>query len=476
MDSIPWTSLWLSTGIALAVLTAGHALLNRPDPRTAWGWIAVCWLFPFAGPVLYYLFGINRLQTRARRLGRRLQHPGQSVEPPPHGNCVSRIDPALHQIVRTADTLTGQPLLGGNQIEPLEDGEQAYPRMLEAIAQATHSVWLATYIFDDDPLGRQFVDALAQATQRGVEVRVLVDGFGAHYSRRRISRLLERRGVPCALFNPLRLIPPSLHLNLRNHRKLLLVDGRIGFTGGMNLSARHLVHSTTVRHRVRDLHFVVHGPVLAQLATLFSEDWYSAVGALLPPPPVPLDATPAGTAICRAIADGPNETRDHIGLVLQAAISAARRKVRIMTPYFLPPANLLAELQSAALRGVEVSIVIPARNNLPFVAWAMRHTLPQLLQFGLQVHEQPGLFCHSKLFSIDGEYAQIGSANLDARSLKLNFELAVEIHDAASVARIDAYFERALGGARAVTLAQLRGLSLPKRVRNAVCWLFSPYL
>ncbi|WP_202922377.1 cardiolipin synthase [Sinimarinibacterium sp. NLF-5-8] len=474
-------TLWMAIGIA----TAAHALLTRRDPRAAWGWIAVCWLFPFAGPLLYFLFGIDRIRTRARRMG--LKTVGSpSPAPIEHPFDVRRFADGgshaiplwLEQVVRTADTLSKLPLLGGNQVRALFDGEQAYPAMLAAIHAAREWIILDTYIFDNDFVGRAFVTALGDARQRGVDVRVMLDGVGRHYSLFPITRRLRKRGIDVAIFNPLRLLPPALHINLRNHRKLLIVDGRIGFTGGMNIGARHLTQNPQVRAPASDVHFELRGTILEQLAAAFAEDWRACCPRPWQPPV--LAATPPGEApmgaVCRALIGGPNQDHDRIARVLQAAISAASREVMVMTPYFLPPAEMLAELQAAALRGVRVDIILPARNNLPFVHWASRHALEDLLHYGVHIHEQPPPFSHSKLLVVDGVYCQIGSTNLDPRSLKLNFELNVEVYDRALAQTLAAHFNQVLSRAREISIAELQTRSLPTRLRDALFWLFSPYL
>jgi cardiolipin synthase len=476
----------------VAIGAAGHALLSRRDPRTAWGWIAVCWLFPLAGPALYAVFGINRIQSRAERIGMAPRSVRQSRTDDGTGGAVramheldarhhARRIPAvlpltLHQVARTADTLTGLPLLGGQRIEALHNGAAAYPRMLAAIDAARHSIELSSYIFNVDAAGRRFIDALARAQARGVAIRVLIDGVGERYSWSRVTSALRQLGIPCAVFNPLRLLPPSLHLNLRNHRKLLIVDALVAYTGGMNISRYHEAAAGDA-HAVSDIHFELHGPVISQLIQVFDEDWAlygetQTTAAMA----VAQASEQIDGANCRVIVDGPNEDHDHISLILQAATSAAHHEVLIMTPYFLPPAPLAAELQTAALRGVTVRIVVPQKNNLPFVHWATRNSLEELLRLGVEVYEQPPPFCHSKLFVVDGLYSQIGSANLDARSLKLNFELAVEIYDEPFAQTLSAHIHEVIGRSRQVTLDDILNRSLPVRLRDALCWLFSPYL
>jgi cardiolipin synthase len=456
--------LYLS-GAAAAAL---HALLTKPDPRSAISWIALCWLFPLGGPILYWLFGINRVVRPGRPRG-------GSVQAARASDASFEAMSAYSGLARVGDTLTGLPLLAGNSIEPLHNGEVAFPRMLRAIAEARHSVYLATYIFQTDSVGRGFVDALHSAAARGVRVQVLVDGIGEWYDWPHVVPLLRRAGVDTARFLPPRLFPPNLSLNCRNHRKLLLVDGEVGFMGGMNLGGRETGGSTG--RRMSDMHFCLRGPVLAQLTEVFAADWQFARKEQTAPAAAEPGAPPTrGTAVCRVITGGPDESPDKLLLILLSAIGAARRRILIMTPYFIPPGELVAALQAAALRGVEVSLVLPRHSNLRYIDWATRHWLPALVSRGVCVHLQEPPFSHAKLFLIDADYAHIGSVNLDTRSLRLNFEIALEVFDEALCAQMGAAITAIRDRARGLTTADLEKISLLARVRDSLCWLISPYL
>jgi cardiolipin synthase len=463
---------------ALILATGGHALLNKRDPRAAWGWIAVCFLFPVVGAVLYLLFGINRVETRAQRLGikssRDIAASCSANEHMTDRGVQSQLPANLRALAQTAAGLTGLPLLPGNTVEVLHNGEAAYPRMLAAIDAASESIALATYIFDTDELGCRFIDSLSRAVKRGVRVRCLLDGLGEYYSWTHASTLLKRAGVPVARFNPPQLLPPSIHINLRNHRKLLMVDGRVAFTGGMNISQRHMAADGGNPHRVSDLHFELRGVVIGQLQRAFAEDWRYAAAESWPCPP--LNTTEDGTSICRAITDGPNEDLDHLLLVLLAAISAAQRRVAIMTPYFLPSTDLVTALQAAALRGVDTSIILPGKSDNRPVHWASQHVFVPLLERGVRIYRQPPPFAHTKLFLIDDCYTQIGSANIDPRSLRLNFELTVETYDSAFNSKLSEHFAQLRATSREILYETAAARSVALRLRDALCWLFSPYL
>jgi len=468
-------------GIAAAAISSVHALLSKRDPKASIGWIAVCILIPFGGPFLYYLFGINRVRTRAEKLRNRADalstgarvSAGGPVLDSAAGTDAKRA--TRHpEIIHVSDVITNRGLVGGNRIEVLRSGEEAYPAMLDAIEDARRSLFLATYIFECNGTGQAFIDALGRAVQRGVDVRVIIDGLSDMSRLRCAGRRLKKQGVPFARFLPPRLIPPFAPINLRNHRKILVSDGKIAFTGGINIGDRYLARRHENPNRVVDTHFRLMGPVVRQIEESFIDDWEFITGVADLPEPV--EPAREGSALCRVITEGPNEDMDKLLMILMAAVSAARTSVVIMTPYFIPPRGLLAVLQAAALRGLRVSIILPAQNDSRVVHWATRNLLWELLERGVNVYYQPPPFVHTKLVIIDESYVHIGSANIDPRSLRLNFELAVEVFDESLAGALTEDVEEVIAGSRAVTLEDVDNRSFPVRLRDSLAWLLSPYL
>lgn len=456
-----------------------HALLHKRDPRGALGWIAVSLTFPYFGPLLYYVFGINRVRIRAQQLDQHGPHGlgararGVDSGAVRHGEAVP---PNFSGLVTAADQLTGAPLVAGNAVQVLRNGEQAYPAMLDAIAGAEKFIYLSTYIFETNKAGKKFMRALGDAAKRGVDVRVLLDGFGEYYAwpRRRVGGRLRRRGVQVGRFLSPRILPPSLRLNLRNHRKILVVDGKQAFTGGMNIGDRHYTQSGRKRKRVQDLHFNLRGPVVHQIEEVFIGDWAFTTGQSTElSEQAPADA---GQALCRAVEDGPTEDADRLATLMVAAVASAQRRVLIMTPYFLPSRELIGALQAAALRGLDVSIILPEKNNIFLVQWASRHGLADLLVRGVKIYYQPPPFAHSKLFLIDDLYAIIGSANIDPRSLRLNFEMAVEVFDQSVVSQLSTHVKEILRQSQGYSEEEFNQRSFLRRVRDSTAWLLSPYL
>jgi cardiolipin synthase len=457
----------------IAILSAGHALINKRDPRSALGWILTCIAIPFLGPLFYWGMGVNRIYRRARRWHRGA---GAPISQQARGKAgLSLPLPAelsyLKELRSLPDRVVSTDLWPGNALVPLENGEEAYPAMLAAIESGVSSVHLCTYIFDGDQTGRRFVAALKGAADRGVEVRVIVDSLGEIYSSPTARRLLKGSAVQFRSFLPLR---PGGYLNLRNHRKVLVVDGVLAFTGGMNIGDRHLVSGPPPL--VKDLHFQVTGPVVSDLQRTFLEDWRFAKGEHLEGARYFPELPQTGSALVRAVSDGPDKEFRKLHWIILGALSCARKRVTMVTPYFIPDRPLIAALVTAALRGVAITLVLPGVNNLPFVQWASRSYLWELLQQGVRIYSQPPPFVHTKCMVVDGTWSLIGSANLDPRSLRLNFELDLEVYDLQFARLLEGRCAAAVAGCREITLAEVDGRSLPEKVRDGAAKLFSPYL
>jgi cardiolipin synthase len=477
-DLLPYLVTALSALAAAGA--AGHAAVYKRDSRAAMLWITLIVFLPLAGAALYFILGINRVHRRAvilrRRALRRHSLPASPPDPPPCGE--PALPPALGHLAplaRAVGDLTARPLLAGNRLEPLLNGDAAYPAMLAQIAAAKHSISLSTYIFNADETGMSFVTALGDAVRRGVQVRVLIDASNTLFAKSAVYRALRTAGVPYARFMPLFMQWPPVTLNLRNHRKLLLVDGRLGFTGGMNILASHWLGKRPL-HPVADIQFRVEGPVVAHLQDAFADDWLFATGEILEggdwfPPLAPAGETPA-----RGIASGPDQHLETLRWSLLAAIATAQRSLRILTPYFVPDPPLVSALNVARRRGVAVEIVLPDHGDVPFVQWASAAQWWQVLEHGCRIWRAPPPFDHAKLFVVDDEWALVGSANWDPRSLRLNFEFCLECYDPAFARTLTGIFEARRRGAREITLAEADGRSLPVRLRDGICRLASPFM
>jgi len=492
-----WPVLLSVVHVTAATAVTVHAVLGRRDVPAAIGWIGLAWLAPVIGSLAYLAFGVNRIQRAAQKLAYppivvrqvkpRRGRDGHSVvhaSSADHDTDLTDPDPVLAALMarpglcglmRLGESVTGNVLMSGNAITPLVDGDEAYPAMLAAINGAERSIALLSYIFDADRVGQQFLEALVAACSRGVEVRVLVDDVGLRYSRPTSCALLDNAGVRAAAFLPTRAASILRYANLRNHRKLLVVDGRVAFTGGMNIREGHML-SLAPPSPVRCLHFAIEGPIVADMFRVFALDWSFTTGEALSGDAWAIDGTPRGEVVMRGIPDGPDADIENMPEMLLGALASARERVCIMTPYFLPDARIRSALRVAAMRGVLVDIILPARNNIPLMDWAMTPQLEELLEVGCHVWRTPAPFDHSKLFVVDGLWSLIGSTNWDPRSLRLNFEYNIECFDQGLAAKLEALAESRIVGGHRTELSVLRDRSMIVKLRDGLARLLSPYL
>lgn len=479
VDVTPLRFLLGSLAFLSALAVSVHAILWRRNPHAAVWWIGVAWVVPIVGPLLYWFFGINRIERKAAR--RRRTHPTRTSSPnlilssSIDENAISFDMRHLLSLCRMVENISQLPLTRGNRIVPLYDGDQAFPAMLSAIDRAQKSIGLSTYIFDNDAVGQRFADALARATARGVEVRVLIDDVGAGFQWKSIQTDLRKKGVKVAPFMPT-LVPLRMaYFNLRNHRKILTVDGRLAFSGGMNITANHEL-KTKPAHPAQDVHFQIEGPVVAQIQEAFRIDWHFTDGEELRGEAWFPKLFEVGLTFARGIADGPDEDFEKCKLTLLGALANAKRSVRILTPYLIPDASLISSLNLAAMSGVQVDIVLPAQTDMAIVSWASQATLWQLLQRGVRIWRSEGSFNHAKLMVVDGGWTLFGSSNWDQRSLRLNFEFNMDCYGRELASEVESYIDQKISKARRVTLAEMDTRPLPIRLRDGIARLFSPIL
>ncbi|MCS0502720.1 phospholipase D-like domain-containing protein [Ancylobacter mangrovi] len=469
-----WPHITLVASTAIGLAAAIHAAMTKDDVRAAIGWVGVILLSPVVGAILYLVAGINRIRHSTAGRRRASQHPRRRHEPPPVAIALS---PSLSAMKRLGDHLGSFPLVSGNAVNLLDSGDAAYPQMIAAINAAKRHVALSSYIFDNDPVGVLVADALVAAHRRGVAVRVLIDAIGARYSRPSIVGRLREGEVPTQLFmgNLIGLRLP--YANLRSHRKMLIVDGATGFTGGMNIRAQ-FTSEYGKDDPARDTHFRIEGPAVEQLLSVFAQDWSFTCGENLDGPAwaeAPA-GPPRGTVAVRVVPSGPDHNLANAHSTIMGALSVAQSRVHICSPYFLPDQQLIGALTTAGRRGVEVDIVIPSANNLKLVDYAMTAQLDQVIAGNCRVWRAGGMFDHSKLMAVDGCWAYVGSSNLDPRSLRLNFELDLELYDPAVALEVEARIAQMAHAGSAETLATLGARPFLRRLRNRAIWLASPYL
>jgi cardiolipin synthase len=453
---------------ALAASVTLHVLRYKRNPGSSVAWIGLAWLSPVIGSVLYALLGINRVRRRARTMLKAPANPLQHA-PPQGGDRQDHLAP----LEFAGRRITQRCVEAGNSFRILANGDAAYPEMIAAIEAARSSIVLSSYIFRADLAGSQFIAALVQARQRGVEVRVLIDGYGGGYFRSEAYRRLRGAGVPVARFLHSALPWRMPFINLRSHRKILIADGRLGFTGGLNIGAENLLRSLP-RYPVLDTHFRVAGPVVAQLCEAFAGLWYFTTTEVLSGPKWFPALAPVGDCIARVVTSGPDQDLEKIELLVLQAIACAQTSIQIMTPYFLPDDRIITALALAAVRGTIVDIVVPESSNHPSVDWSTRAHIEPLLLAGCHVWTHSLPFDHSKLLTVDGLWCLVGSANWDMRSFRLNFEINLEVYHSGMVEQVSRIIRA--NQKKRLTQADLDRRSLPVRLRDSAARLMLPYL
>ncbi len=488
---------WLSAGAALHVLlflaVSMHALRHRRRADSTLLWLFVTWSLPVGGALLYAMFGVDRVPKERwqRSLQRRVRMDGardaatDEVLPEAYWRSMGRAaatpeDEWARELDRPlAAMLENFPLLGGNLITPLLTGDEAFPKMLEAIREARHHIHLQSFIIGNDAVGREFMDAVAERAAAGVRVRVLYDRFGSSHAL--WGGLFRKyRKVPnlsIAGWTQSNLFRKQLHFNLRNHRKALVVDGRIGFMGGVNLN--EYSRSQDRLAAIQDYHFRLLGPIVQELQYSFLRDWHVMTEE---DPEQLLSAQhfrrlpPEGGALARVVNSGPSSDLRVAVDVFFNAVNAARKQVFVITPYFLPSEDLLRALRMAALRGVRVYVVVPEKSNHWYTTWAGRAIYEDLLESGVRIFERPPPFIHAKAMTVDDRMAVVGSSNWDYRSLYSNYETSLAVYDTRLVMHLKLLMSEDLHESREVELAAFKNRPVHHRYLENACGLLSPLL
>lgn len=495
-----WIALsgWIYAALVAALVLT--ALLRKPEPSAALGWSLAIVFLPVVGVLLFLVFGFNR---HPRRLLRRRWHDEQfaarrdrrsACREPASGPAPETGRTRWQALADTLEALGEAPCRGGNDTRLYREGHLAFDDMADAIEAARDHVHVEFYIFRSDAIGLQLIDLLAERARAGVQVRMIVDGFGSLGVWRHLNAV-RRAGGRTASFVPL-LSPRRISPNLRNHRKLVVCDGHTAFFGGLNVGAEYLGRAGVLRRLGRavrkprarapderaprdwyDLHMRLRGPSVADLQWIFAEDWSFCTGEMLEAPAL-FDAPAAcGAVTAQVIAGGPYLEVNPIRQAFFTAFSRAERRIRVATPYLVPDLALREALESAARSGVEVTIVTQSRPPDSYlVYWCGQFYVEELLAAGVRVLEHDAGMMHAKAVAVDGEWAMLGTANLDNRSMHLNFEQMTVFDGAAGAGPIDAELGRLIAASRELTAADVARRSRGERLAVSFARLFAPLL
>ncbi len=493
------SSYWALAGSTATLLLYVLVLLyilyaKSDDPAEAAFWLLVVALIPVGGLLLFLFFGITRLgrvdgkvRTVCSRVEDAKDHgPGLALAAQERslGDCVPVSGIAGSDHNRMLDRLFPQSLLlGGNRLEMLRDGNSVYPRMLEDIAAARHCIRLQSFIFMSDEVGMKILNALERKAAEGVDVKILFDSFGSckSYFSPFFRRCLfgRREHFQIRAFSPINLLTPW-KFQLRNHRKLLVIDGRIAYSGGINISREneHLQRVPASRY-IHDLHCRITGPAVSQFTLSFFRDWMYTTGKVFNDCALPEDfpaVAKTGRSVVRVLESGPGNNYQGTKMLFFAAASLARRSLTIVTPYLVPGPAYINALCMAAARGVAVKIVVPKHNNHIFVDFAARSLYHRLLRHGVRIFEKRGCFSHIKALMVDSEWGFMGSSNCDSRSFRLNFELDFCFERGRFLTSMLDQVRAELAESDEVQLFDVEAKSIPRRLCENACALLTPIL
>ncbi len=471
-----WTILTVLEVLWVAGITC-FILLERRSPHATIAWLLGLSFLPVVGAVVYFFLGPRRL--RRRRLRRARAHRTVAAAAATHAARAER-EPAARQRVRQAMTLVetaaGTPPETAGSFRIHSDGASYYAAVEEAIAAARHHVHLAFYIFAEDRVGTRLRDLLARRAREGVEVRLLLDAVGSSRTGRRFLAPLREAGGEVGWFNRLTLSRlRSRMVNFRNHRKIVVCDGAVGFTGGMNVAEAHTAEFSGA-DAWRDTSVRVTGPVVRSLALVFLEDWQYATGAAPVRPPYLRHDLPGGKIQAQVAASGPDHDAYSIHKLYCSAIAAARSRALVTTPYFVPDDALNSALATAALRGVSVRVLLPARSDNFLVDAAARTFVEGLLPWGVEFFALEKPMVHAKTLVVDEDIAVVGSANMDNRSFRLNFEVAVVLYGDAPATVLAERFADDVSRAVRITHRSPAEVTFRRRLFESGARLFSPLL
>jgi cardiolipin synthase len=457
-------------GIAFAFVLLPFVLLSKRVPQAKIAWILGIFGFPWVGAFLYLTLGRNRLKRKVVVLQRRRVQRFAEVDrllqqcavTPGAAECIAPVA----TVAEEAGSSRAPRAVPGNEFTLLASGPDAYASAREAITEARHHVHVVVYIFKDDRTGLRVIEGLVAAARRGVEVRVLFDGLGSLRTRRSVFDPLEEAGGRVAAFLPLNTL---LRVNLRNHRKLLVVDGTTAFTGGMNVGDEYALHGDW-----HDVHGRVRGPVVPSLQRLFAEDWYFATEELIDASVYYPATPPAGDVPVQVLASGPDQEQPLAEEEMFALLASARKSVDVMTPYLVPTEPIEAALKSAARRGRRVRLLMGEKIDHRLVRWAGDSYLPSLLEAGVETWLHPAMI-HGKVVIVDDRVVSYGSTNLDARSLRLNFELNLTMAHGPTAERFVQHMNSEIAASRRLTPEDLV-CRFPTRFMRSAAHLLSPLL
>jgi cardiolipin synthase len=462
----------------ISICAVIHILLHKHDTNSATGWIAVVILSPFVGVIFYIFLGINRVHRKATRLGKTIND-AKIVSDQKQENVIKNKSEYEKNMIVYGQSVYNQEFLQGNSVEILQNGTNAYPKMLKAIRNAKKEVLVESYIFDLDKTGQEFLEAFKVAIKNGANIKVLVDGFGVlKFFKKSITKEFAKiKGLEFGVFLP-PLLPPSFpFFNLRNHRKFIIVDGERAFFGGMNISHFNTLTSDKSKG-ILDIAFEIKGAIIDQISQIFQDDWFFVKGQTFQSCSnlIKYNQESKQNISSRIIPDGPDIRQNRIQHLICGAINFALKSIAIVTPYFLPENQITNSLKMAAMRGIKIDIIIPNESDHKIITWAQEANFKSLIEKGIHIYRQDPPFDHSKIFIVDDIWTFVGSPNWDVRSFRLNFEAALELFNKDLALKLLEIINLKKSASKLMSLKECQQIHLLKTIRNNAAKLLTPYL
>ena len=460
-------------GYLLALILIPRILLERRHPGATIAWLLAIGLIPFLGVPLYFLIGGKKIERISKKKGLCLGDKGLELKLPDDGH----LTPDNLRIANLLMNTGAFPPVADNQVTIIDDGVAAFTTLVNLLKNAEKSIEISTFILGRDQVGRAFVELLARKAREGIQVRLLLDALGCFWTRRNFVRPLKDAGGQVGVFLPLLPLRRRWSANLRNHRKIAIIDGSQAFVGGMNL-AKEYMGPTASKKKWKDVCMTIAGSSVEHMRTVFWQDWaYSTGEAVESNYSCPVISSGNGEGnIVQVVADGPDIPERPLYSGVLAALYRAQETISVVTPYFVPDEPLSAALELAARMGRDVRLIMPERSNHPLVDLAGGSFLPDLVAAGVRFYRyQPGML-HAKLITIDQKLAVVGSANMDIRSFQLNFELATFLYDPGDVRQVLQVMEALLRESRLVTREEVEEKNKIRRFSEDICRVFSPLL
>jgi len=462
---------------AIAVLSACHALFVTRTTQGTIAWVVGLVAFPYVGIPLYWLFGARRYDRYAASMKEAIKrHQGEVEEAaailehyqvPPE-------DTRLSDRYRSATGIAKQPFLSGNALKLLIDGEATFDAIVGAIEEAKHSILVQFYIVHDDTLGQRLSEAVRRKAKEGVHVHFMFDGWGSKDLSSEYIDELKEAGVKVAAFDRPSGLRKRFELNFRNHRKIVVVDSRVAFVGGHNVGNEYLGKDPRFG-RWRDTHVQVEGPAVLPIALVFAADWHFAKGHVTPPQIDQVSQKPSNIPVL-TLATGASDEFERCTLFFMHLITSAQHRLWIASPYFVPDEGIINALQLAALRGVEIRILLPLKPDHKLVWLASFTFLEEMVHPNISIYRYKEGFLHQKVVLVDDDFAAIGTANFDNRSFRLNFEITLAMADPGFASQVKTMLEEDFTNSRLAEPDEYHSKPLWFRIAAKVARLLAPIL